>query len=96
MAPELAPRIASCKRGFERTVLTPVDWAAEHDVLVLPLSEDGKPLFPECVRCECSSVGSEILLMPDNDGTFHSVKTCPIRFRAADDTDDLEPRQEVG
>lgn len=28
MPPELVSRIASCKRGFERTVATPVDWGA--------------------------------------------------------------------
>lgn len=84
MAPELSPRIASCKCGFERTVSVPVDWAAEHEVLVLPLSEDGEPLFPACVRCERSSVGNKIRLMPDTGGTFHRVKACCIRFRAVD------------
>lgn len=85
MPPEMVSRIVSCKRGFERTVPTPVDWGAEHEVLVLPVSDDGEPLFPECVRCECSRVGNEILLMPDNDGTFHRVKACCIRFRAVDE-----------
>ena len=84
MPPEMVSRIASCKRGFERTVPTPVDWDDEHEVLVLPLEDDGEPLFPECVRCEQSNVGNQILLMPDNDGTLYRVKVCGIQFRAVD------------
>lgn len=80
MPSEIAPRIASCERGFERTVSVPVDWTTEHEVLVLPLAEDGSPLFPACVDCKHGAPGIEI--MPDDDGVFHRVRTCLIQFRA--------------
>ncbi len=95
MPPELAPRIASCKRGFERTVSTPIGWTTEHEVLVLPLAGDGSPLFPACVDCDCADGGIEV--MPDNHGVFRRVKECCIQFREPGTSiSDAEPQQEVG
>ncbi|OEU74062.1 MAG: hypothetical protein BA864_06950 [Desulfuromonadales bacterium C00003093] len=97
MTVETAPRIASCKRRFERTVLTPVDWATEHEVLVVPLPGEGSPLFPACVDCDCADGDDNgIEIMPDDNDVFHRVKTCNIRFRAVDDTGDTEPQQGAG
>ena len=72
------PRIASCKRGFERTVPTPDDWDAKQ-ILVWSSVGNTEPFFPECVECKPDS--KSITITPDDEGTFHLVKVCCIQFR---------------
>lgn len=75
---QTVPRIASCERGFERIVPTPVDWT-EQKILVWSSQAGFEPFFPECVVCEPDDDG--IMISPDDAGVFHRVRTCPIRFR---------------
>ncbi len=72
-------RIASCKRGFERTVPVPADWT-EMPILVMP--PEGDPFFPECKDCEVCRHGEDcIAIMPDDADVFHRVKLCLLTFR---------------
>ena len=76
---DLVTRIAVCKCGFERVLPAPEGWT-EQEILVLPLSP-AEPFLPECVECKQSTHGG-MEIMQDDDGVFHRVKTCSIRFRA--------------
>jgi len=78
MTLETAPRIASCERGFERIVPAHADWT-EMPILVLPPPPDAEPFFQECVDCKHGEDGIEI--MQDDNGVFHRVKICLIKFR---------------
>jgi len=74
-------RIASCHRGFERTIPVQADWD-EVLILVLPPPGTGEPLFAECKDCtEFHHDDDGIMLMPDDAGKLHQVKECLIKFR---------------
>lgn len=88
--PEIVFCVASCKRGFERTIPVPaecVGWiGTERSVIVVPPVVDPlchETFFPECEFCEEYEPG--IALTMCDDHILHLVRTCLLRFRAADD-----------
>jgi hypothetical protein len=74
---ETIPRIAACKRGFERTVPAPADWT-EKSILVWSSEPDVDMFFPECEDCKPDE--DSIMISPDDDGVFHHIKVCRISF----------------
>lgn len=77
MDDETVPRIAACKRGFERTVPVSADWT-EKSILVWSSESGVDPFFPECVDCKPDE--DSIMISPDDNGVFHPIKVCSISF----------------